>query len=121
MRRGANNLFGMLAAGLVLLAALAAGSAQSPARHDALASPAALVVASVRPIAGDPATDHPCGSAAACSACVGAHCTCSPGGFVTPGSAVFAAPSASHPARSAAAVPAAGLAKSPDERPPRRV
>jgi hypothetical protein len=121
MRRGASSLFGALAAGLILLATLAAGSAQPPARHGADASPAAFVAAGVRPVAGDPGTRDPCGTAAGCSACIGAHCTCAPGGFVMPGSADFAAPLASNPEPSAAARPASGLAKSPDERPPRRV
>jgi hypothetical protein len=121
MRRGASSLLGALAAGLILLATFAAGSAQPPARYGADASSAAFIAAGVRAGAGDSGTHDPRGAAADCSACTGAHCTCSPGAFMTPGSTDFAAPLASSPEPSAAALPASGLAKSPDERPPRRV
>lgn len=120
MRMRATSLFGVLAAGLILLTMLAAGGAHRPAaqRADAAAAAAEFVAGSDH-LAVDLGSHRACGAAVGCSACVGTHCTCFPGGVVPPGMADLAAPGASGPERTAAALPGTGLAKSPDERPPR--
>ena len=143
MRIGATSLFRAVAAGMLLLVALALSSASAFACDERQEGPTSaqtslesflpyqfsttVAVAEVAAIAdiGQSSTDDgaagPGANHAGHCPCCNSHCSCGASCFVSPTSADFPALSASSPQWSALEAPRGGLPESPDERPPRLI